>query len=85
VHADTLARYWRGVDETSPDAVAAFVAVVVDDHTLWGRSLAGVPGFAAAVTDHVTRAARQGIHAALDAHFATGPATLLSSTRPTFA
>jgi len=85
VHADTLARYWRGVDETSPDTVAAFVAVVVDDHTLWGRSLAGVPGFAAAVTDHVTRAARQGIHAALDAHFATGPATLLSSTRPTFA
>ena len=48
------------------------------DKTLWGVDLTDVPGFADAVTVHLTRAYRNGMEAALDT-FLRGSDTIRDS------
>ena len=57
--------YWRGVDADSDYALGAFVEEVCADESLWGVDLSRLPGFVAAVRDHLARCCRRGVRAAL--------------------
>jgi len=61
---------WAGVPPDDADAVGALVRRVSADRALWDADLAGVPGVADAVSDHLARIGRDGALAALRAHLA---------------
>jgi tagaturonate reductase len=50
--------------------LARFVHDVCADEALWGADLGRAPGFADAVTEHLTRMHQSGVPAALEAHLA---------------
>jgi tagaturonate reductase len=51
-------------------ALAALVRAACSDTSLWGTDLTAVPGFAEAVTAHLTKMIQAGPQAALEAHLA---------------
>lgn len=63
--------HWAGVARTDAEAVRRFVAAVCADEALWETRLDAIPGFVEAVAEHLVRAARDGVPAALDAHLQT--------------
>jgi tagaturonate reductase len=70
---DEAARWqeqWKGVDRDDPEALRTFVASACADEALWGTRLDELPGFVDAVTEHLVRALRDGVPAALRAHLA---------------
>jgi len=66
-NGDKIRAAWEGVEPPQSRALAAFVARVCADHSLWGRDLATPPGFTEAVTDHLTRAEVDGVVSAIGA------------------
>jgi tagaturonate reductase len=70
--ADAVRRHWHGVDTDSDEAISALVTAVCADRSLWeGVDLTDVPGFGAAVAEHLRLACRQSVPAALDAFLAS--------------
>jgi tagaturonate reductase len=68
---EVLRALWRGVDATSDAALADLARRAVSDAGLWGAELEAVPGFAAAVGEHLGRLARVGALATLEAQLST--------------
>lgn len=59
---------WAGVGD-DPAEIEAFVRAIAADAALWGTNLAGIAGFADAVSEHLVRIRRDGAAAALNALF----------------
>ncbi|NUQ19854.1 MAG: tagaturonate reductase [Gemmatimonadaceae bacterium] len=69
-HAEALRALWERHGDATDAPIARLVDVVCGDESLWGTDLRRVAGFAAAVTDALTRMVHDGIPAALEAHLA---------------
>lgn len=66
--ADDWRDRWADVDRNDPEALRGFVASVCADEARWGSRLSALPGFVGAVAEHLVRATRDGVPAALEAH-----------------
>lgn len=64
-HADTLQRYWEGLDGSAATDYSTFVEEISRDRELWGTCLATLPGFVDGVTDHLETCIRDGVRVAL--------------------
>jgi tagaturonate reductase len=67
---DRVREAWARAGDESDADIASLVAEVLADQDLWDHDLTALPGFTDAVTEHLTRAHRSGMAAALDAHLA---------------
>lgn len=63
-----IAELWAEHAASGTAPVDRFVWAVARDASLWGADLTAVPGFCAAVTDHLWRIRAEGMRAALDHH-----------------
>ena len=68
--SNTLRALWSRSGGDSDPALARLVDAACGDESLWGTDLRRVPGFANAVAENLTRMARDGVPAALEAHLA---------------
>jgi tagaturonate reductase len=64
---DRIRAAWASVEPSHMSALAAFVGRICADRSLWGYDLSAIPGFADAVTEHLTRAHVEGVDSALGA------------------
>lgn len=62
---------WADVDRGDAQQLRRFVASVCADERLWDAHLDEIQGFVEAVSDHLVRAAQDGVLAALDTHLQT--------------
>lgn len=69
--AEKVRSHWSGVDSRSSSALATMVQAIGADRSLWRDDLTRLPGFTEQVSEHLARACRDGIAAALDAALTT--------------
>ena len=69
-HAEALRALWARHGGESGAGIARLVDDACGDESLWGTDLRRVAGFAAAVTESLTRMVHDGVPAALEAHLA---------------
>ena len=65
-----LGALWEGFPADANAPVGDLVSTICGDSTLWGTDLTAIPGFALAVTDHLSCIRSQGMHSALERHLA---------------
>ena len=63
---DRVRDAWHGVDLASDASIISYARAVCRDDVVWGIDLAHIPGFAAAVGEHLVRILRVGALAAID-------------------
>ena len=68
--ADRVRACWDGVPDDASAPVDEVVGAACGDASLWGTDLGEVPGFRAAVADHLHRIRSEGMARALDHHLA---------------
>jgi tagaturonate reductase len=66
-----LLALWQRVTGGPAATMNDFVDAVCRDTTLWGTDLTALPGFAAVVSEHLTRARLHGVAVALEHHLGT--------------
>ena len=71
--ADRVQAFWNGFPEDTCAPVDELVRAACRDVSLWGTDLDQVPGFCAAVADHLHRIRSKGTASALDHHLALSP------------
>ena len=74
VHGEHFASLWRDAASASQNDGQGWPALarqVCGDQSLWGSDLTRVPGFSEIVAEHLERAARKGVPAALEAHLSS--------------
>ena len=67
---DRVRAHWDGVPDDASAPVDELVRAVCGDVSLWGADLGELPGFCAAVSDHLCRIRSDGMASALDHHLA---------------
>jgi tagaturonate reductase len=65
---DRLRALWTTSTDHSAEGLRRLAQVACGDESLWGTDLTLVPGFLDAVSEHLVRACRAGVAAALEAH-----------------